>query len=82
MYQCVYGLLPKQRSLYHKTAGPLPLFIGFMTSPQARSSARDDKGEGAALPRESGGWLREQQVPPLRFASVGMTKVRVGFHPV
>jgi hypothetical protein len=25
-----------------------PLFISFMTSPKARSSARDDKGEGGA----------------------------------
>ena len=41
------------------------------------------------LPRESGGWLREQQVPPLRFAPVGMTihilvrdaSAQQNFHP-
>jgi hypothetical protein len=29
------------------------MFIGFMTSPKARSSARDDKGEGGISSRDS-----------------------------
>ncbi len=35
----------------------LPMFIGFMTSPQARSSARDDKEKGNRL-MESGCWTK------------------------
>jgi hypothetical protein len=36
-------------------------------------SGRDDKGEGGASIRIRC-WLRELQIPPLRFAPVGMTK--------
>jgi len=36
--------------------------------------ARDDKGGGAALIRSRRiGWTEKPQVPPLRFAPVGMT---------
>jgi hypothetical protein len=41
-------------------------------------SGRDDKGYGG-VSVQSGCRLRELQVPPLRYASVGMTKVTVVF---
>jgi hypothetical protein len=42
---------PKDSACFRK----YPLFIGFITSPAARSSARDDKGEGDAS-MERGCW--------------------------
>jgi hypothetical protein len=46
--------------------------IRVRSGPTAGRGRRDDKGEGSALVG-SNCWSREQQVPPLRFAPVGMT---------
>jgi hypothetical protein len=48
------------------------IFI-FLGGPQAhRNSGQDDKGRGVAKVAWFAGW-REPQVPPLRYAPVGMT---------
>jgi hypothetical protein len=65
--------------LVERTADPS---TSLRSGPTARRGRRDDKGEGSASVR-IGCWLRELQIPPLRFTPVprhagagGMTKGR------
>src|SRR5580658_10781289 len=56
-----------------RASHPWRLPVSFLSQVAAgKSAARDDKGEGGPSV-ESGCWLTEPQVPPLRFAPVGMT---------
>jgi hypothetical protein len=74
-------ILPPKSLLMNKMsrAGFASSLVGPWLEVRAHSRspgcARDDKGEGSGCPRNLFVGWREKQVPPLRYASVGMTNM-------